>query len=517
MSYNDLLHNLGFERDPFAKTNADEEDLLENYFIEPPFFKAVYGDILDPKSAVVYAPRGGGKTALKRRIELSAKTDTFLSVTYNAFPTAGLKLKDITLEYHLRNVVRILLVAVLSEATTVGIDQLTKDERHFLYALSKEHMSQLSRADLNETLSAVTHISDKAKEVWNKLTGPISAGLTVALAHWGFKAPEISKFEADKAKAGTLEEQIGFLVKIVPVFGFSSAYVLVDKVDENPLTGGATSSLAFIRPLLSDLGILETKGMAFKLFLWDRIEAGALEFSRPDRVKTYRLQWSAPQLKTMLSRRLSAHSAGKVSSLASIVALGRDIDLDDLVISLSGGSPRNIIRICKAIFDQQSELDATSYVVSERAVLAGIEQIAAAMAAETVPENILRDLKKLKRADFTVTNVYADVFRISQGSGTQKVQSWQDSGAVIKIGNRQEKKGNRPSNVYAVTSPIVLKHIFSELNALDFSEKKMRLCECGQLVLRDWDLSRKQSCHVCEHDFGGEDTSLSNARTESLG
>jgi len=100
MSYSDLLLSLGFERDPFAKTNADEEELLEEYFIEPPFFKAVYGDIRAPKSAVVYAPRGGGKTALKRRIELSARTEEFLSVPYNSFPTAGLKLNDISLEYH---------------------------------------------------------------------------------------------------------------------------------------------------------------------------------------------------------------------------------------------------------------------------------------------------------------------------------------------------------------------------------------------------------------------------------
>jgi hypothetical protein len=501
MSYSDLLHSLGFERDPFAKTNADEEELLEDYFIEPPFFKAVYGDIHAPKSAVVYAPRGGGKTALKRRIELSARTEAFLSVTYNSFPTAGLKLKDISLEYHLRNIVRVLLVAILSEATTSGVEKLKTSDRHFLYVLAKEHLTQLSRAELKEALSSVTHISDKAKDVWNKLTGPISAGLNVAMGLWGFKAPEISKFEIDKAKAGSFEEQIKFLVSIVPNFGFASAYVLVDKIDENPLTGGATASLAFIRPLLSDLGILETTGMAFKLFLWDRIETDAREFSRPDRIKTYTLKWTAPQLKTMLSRRLAAHSDKKVLSLAAITELGRSADLDELVVSLSGGSPRNIIRICKAIFDQQSELNSQSRVVSERAVFAGIEDIAAAIAAETVPENILRDLKKLKRADFTLTNVYADVFRISQGAGTQKVQSWQDSGAVIKIGSRQEKRGSRPRNVYAISSPVVLKHIFSDTNALDFSEKKMRRCECGQLVLRDWDRSRNQSCHSCEHNF----------------
>ncbi len=88
----------------------------------------------------------------------------------------------------------------------------------------------------------------------------------------------------------------------------------------------------------------------------------------------------------------------------------------------------------------------------------------------------------------------------------KRVQLWQDSGAAIKIGNRQQKKGNGRATRYAVASPIVLKHIFSDINVLDFAEKKMRLCECGQLVLRDWDLSSDQSCHACEHVFSGGPT-----------
>jgi len=111
-----------------------------------------------------------------------------------------------------------------------------------------------------------------------------------------------------------------------------------------------------------------------------------------------------------------------------------------------------------------------------------------------------------------VANVYADVFKITQGAGAQKVQLWQDSGAAIKIGNRQQKKENRPSNVYAVASPMVLKHIFSDINVLDFAEKKMRLCERGQLVLRDWDLSADQSCHACEHVFSGGGINLPKPR-----
>src|SRR5216683_3159661 len=114
MSYVELLHRLSFNIDPFAKTNADEEELLKSYFIEPPFFKAVYGDLSTPKSAVVFAPRGGGKTSLKRMLEISSLTDPFMCVTYNQFNVDGLNLERVDLDYHLRNIVRLLLVAVLS-------------------------------------------------------------------------------------------------------------------------------------------------------------------------------------------------------------------------------------------------------------------------------------------------------------------------------------------------------------------------------------------------------------------
>lgn len=437
MSYTELLRNLGFNRDPFATTNADEEELFEDYFIEPPFFKAVYGEIKNPKSVIVYAPRGGGKTALKRRIELSARTDAFLCVTYNSFPLSGIKLSDVDQDYHLRNITRNLLVGVLSAATSSGIEVLSVTEKHFLYLLTKEHLSKLSTAELKDAIASVKNLSDKAKDVWNKLTGPVSAGLLALSIKFGFKAPEVAKFESEQGQAGSYHEQILFLNKIAPKFGFLSVYVLVDKIDETPLTGKATTSLAFVTPLLTDLSILETKGLAIKFFFWDRIEDGAREVSRPDRIKSHTLQWSSQQLRSMLSRRLEAHSDKKVTSLASMMHSERQAAVDELVVNLSGGSPRNIIRICKAIFDQQSEIDARCKFISELALLRGVEAISQELAEESTPENVLRDLKKLKHSDFTVRNVYADVFRITQQAGLQKVQSWQDSGAVTMIGNRQ--------------------------------------------------------------------------------
>jgi hypothetical protein len=65
----EFLKLVGFESDPFASTSAADEPLIDQYFVEPPFFPAVIGDPKSRKSNIVFAPRGGGKTAQKIMIE----------------------------------------------------------------------------------------------------------------------------------------------------------------------------------------------------------------------------------------------------------------------------------------------------------------------------------------------------------------------------------------------------------------------------------------------------------------
>jgi hypothetical protein len=53
-----MYDQLGFRTHPFLKTNADEEDSLQSYFVPPPYFDAIIGDPKMPNSSVVLAPRG---------------------------------------------------------------------------------------------------------------------------------------------------------------------------------------------------------------------------------------------------------------------------------------------------------------------------------------------------------------------------------------------------------------------------------------------------------------------------
>jgi len=181
MSYAEFLENLGFDSDPFAKTNADEEERLENYFIAPPFFSAVYGDVNSPKSALVFAPRGNGKTALKRKIELSSNNQDFLCITYNSFNITGKSLSDIDQKYHLTNLVRLIVIAVVTASQNGKLDNLSTDDRHLIYLFVKDYLSEIDQTDLKTGIGAIKNFSDKAKDIWNKFTGPI--GLVINLNH----------------------------------------------------------------------------------------------------------------------------------------------------------------------------------------------------------------------------------------------------------------------------------------------------------------------------------------------
>lgn len=498
-AYAELIGRLGFISDPFAKTNADEEEHLDSYFIQPPFYNAVFGDPINPKSAVVFAPRGGGKTALKRKIEIASVGAKYLCITYNTFPIEGITLAQATSSYHLRNILRLILIGVIGECSDEGIESLTKEDRHFLYLFSREYLSGIDQSELRDSIKAVKNLSDKARDWWNKFTGPVGLALNALLSRLGIGATDVKKFDQQGGSLGSLQEQFRILRDVAQKVGKEAIYVLVDRVDELPITGTGSASYDFIAPLLTDLHLLELRGYAFKFFLWDMLLEDYRANARADRVKYHTLQWTHQQLRQMISERLKAYSNDRVVSLDQLLGSHASLAADRLVIYYALGSPRTIIRICKEIVDQQSDIDAGVSQLSPEAVYRGIEVFAGNFANETVDAAMLRDLKKLGRTNFTVKHVYSNVFKFTQQAGISKVKQWQDAGLVERIGSVRETKTGKPSNLFALTNPLVGKYLFSDVSASDFCDNKLRACSgCDTLLIRDWDRRRDTTCHRCD-------------------
>jgi hypothetical protein len=91
VTYESFITRRGFSDDPFAFTDSDREDRLSDYFVPPPYFAGVMGTPSSPEPTIVFAPRGGGKSAQRRMVEEASVDPSapFLCITYSNFESVG--------------------------------------------------------------------------------------------------------------------------------------------------------------------------------------------------------------------------------------------------------------------------------------------------------------------------------------------------------------------------------------------------------------------------------------------
>ncbi len=82
---------------------------------------------------------------------------------------------------------------------------------------------------------------------------------------------DLSKIEIDKKLELSHKDNFFNIIKLLgKAKNYSSIFILIDKVDEQSLTGNnAEASFRLIEHLIKDLELLETPGVSFKFFLWD--------------------------------------------------------------------------------------------------------------------------------------------------------------------------------------------------------------------------------------------------------
>ncbi len=189
-----FFEKLGFDNHPFSQTNADEEPLLRSYFIPPPFFDAVAGDPSQPNASIVLAPRGGGKTALRRMVEDWAETRSVLAVTYDRFEFGnGQKLEDIGLPYHLRNIIVRILVAHLSLLAVDPslIEKLDKSTKRSLSLFVHSYLGDMTGMNFSEVLVSLRSVPEKIREFWTKNVGFLEPILNVLLKRYGLETIDL--------------------------------------------------------------------------------------------------------------------------------------------------------------------------------------------------------------------------------------------------------------------------------------------------------------------------------------
>lgn len=508
MTLSPFFRQFGLIEDPFESTNADAEARLDSYFVPPPYFASVLGDSRNPKTHVVLAPRGGGKSAQRRMIEnRSFDAGDFLCVTYDRFDQpAGFEASQASLAYHLNQVCRLLLLGVLVELedSPLLVEKLSREQRQLLKFQIERFLGSLSAAEFKEAVASLKNFGDKAKEFMKKYSGPLRvvvAAITDKLGLANIQLPSELVEEARRDESATYH--LGALVQAAQAIGFNSTYVLVDKVDELSITGDGASTFNFIRSLLTDLPTLETEGLAFKFFLWDTVQSFYSGSSaRPDRIPIYTLAWTVDELAEMLSLRLAAFSQGRIASFNQLLTEDATLDAHRLVAHLAAGSPRDMIRLAKRIVDQQTRSSDRPKGISTDAVWAGVRVFCDERSNELYGP-YLNDLKKIGDATFTIKELASDIFRIQDNAARRKVQIWMNDGLVARIGELPNKP-NRPAALYGILDPRVLVAIDPGSHPSAVLDRAVVQCpNCLSMCISDRVLIQ---CARCTNGFEREDS-----------
>jgi DNA-binding response OmpR family regulator len=365
------LEQRGFSGNPFGIYQAELEERLAEYFVPTGYYDEIKGSAKVPRTIVVFAARGCGKSAhrimVARDCQPTASYSEILAVPYTDFGTLPDKLaqdpKSVSLDRHLEEILRTaantFLKALVRDASLV--DALKPEWLSRLKFFCKQHpdnpvlgplplldrLRQLAGGDFEPDWNVFQQAWRtgelgtmlKRQPVWDN---PVARFL-IALADTYPEPVNIARLSA--AKRFTL------FVDLVRYTGLKAVYVLVDQVDEVlPIADDLALTSDFVEPLLADLPLMECPHAAFKFFLPMEAQPAFAEKTtiRHDRLLFREIIWDEGTLAELLRQRLIAFSEGRVEALSDLcdeAEVRRGWNLDHDLVQHAQGSPRNLLRL----------------------------------------------------------------------------------------------------------------------------------------------------------------------------
>jgi energy-coupling factor transporter ATP-binding protein EcfA2 len=321
------LERLGFKRDPFLYRDGGTDRFLREYFyFEMKHFYDILGDVSRPGTIFVFGPPGSGKSSMRNVISQLCRTENILPVVYQDFG-------PLVREYQERERIQV----------DDHVTQVLKTALRTLAELAKE----LDEEDVSSLETEETKI------ICNQLWLYVSKYENDPLRNHTLK----NLLKPDPQVEGTLpddaRELLGsFCQYVTKLPGYRFVYILVDPEDDFALDEDIIWQV--LNLLLSTRRLLELSenNVAFKFFLSQRFQERALQIlwiEQEQGRRVYRLEWPDEELRALLWKRLVQCSEGRYRSLGELSEVD---NLDDRVIRLSTGSPRELIVICDRLFSE---------------------------------------------------------------------------------------------------------------------------------------------------------------------
>lgn len=376
------LRSFGFVRNPFETTEAAGEaqyvsDFLHETFVKPPGFDEILGHPSHPKSSLVLAARGKGKTSARLMTAHFCREGIFpreigpkkAEIT-RVLPIHHTRFERLVAADSISDLVNLHVIEILLRAVPALVDMLMR------YPEISERVDQLDplrRLELQYFLVAFKHnVPLQEYKVARDILGKEIVSVGEARTLSGFSLPDHGQQKIG-LPAQEIESHLTAYSQQMPIdllgrfaalmvdLGFGATYVLVDGVDEIPETADNFAAAAgLLIPLLSNLNLItNTPHLAFKVFAPSEMEAMLLKATRKvrrDRLAVHRIELRENDLIEILHRRLSYCSNGVISSMDAISSLKLRGRMEKELASRADGNPRHLALLGQSMLEHRCQI-----------------------------------------------------------------------------------------------------------------------------------------------------------------
>lgn len=390
----DIVRAWGFTADPFSDRAAETDDRMARAFVAPRYFDEIVGDPQRPRPTFVFGWRGEGKSTLCTMVAQRLRGMDHPPLVVEATDFSGWpvdKLDSLTLDDHIWRILEACVTALVEalESSSRPAPSIGASDRALLESFVLRWLPAVDHGDREARLGALldrlapderrihryggkgyrriaSYLRGKRLEFERaKIQSKEVSSLLVALMLVAPSTPDARSF------AGATPQSIfDLFVGLVRRLGFPSLFVLVDNVDEVDVVNNQPDLIArLVRPLVTSVRFLESKGLGIKLFLPEEAHAKLIGI-RSDRIQPYRIEWNDQRLGTFLEARIRAYSDGRHERLDHVFE--DYASLEPRLLRAAGRAPRNMLRVLDEIVREHCERESPPPRIDRVCVDAGL-------------------------------------------------------------------------------------------------------------------------------------------------
>jgi hypothetical protein len=468
-----LSQTLGFKGNPFEHYTAETEPDIASYAVRPPYLQAISDRVTGLTSFILFGDRGAGKSATRITVynevwaSTAASTDggkrpfvinlTDFSALQEPFKKDKLTEREIVnvVAFAVVEQVLVWLSSLEDEVRSTYIETLDPEERTLIFALLKGFYLTVGEMDRDVSNSEALRLLNSAwttksavwaGQRWEALSKIIAAAVAALTKKTVDESVDIAA-PAEALLRSLLGDSpnapraiLGKLVDLVRLFSFSGIAILVDKVDETPVTASsAEATTKLIHPLLAHIQLMEVPGFCWVMFLWARVKDHFNSDKYPvrlDKLAHANITWSDASLRGMIEARLKFFSEGRLDFSG---IFSNEVDADAVfqeLISIATNSPRELIKLMDTIVrEHDARTDVRDSHLDTQSVELGVDKYVVETIGGFFPDKPLQQFLRLGRIAFVNRDVQG-AFKIGDQSARVKIRNWEDVGLVRQSGTQ---------------------------------------------------------------------------------